>query len=120
MRTHAEIEPRAAYRSVEVKMRATTISKEVHKGSQSVTLTEVISVLVNGKKHKLRITIKSDAYRQQCYARVKRWTGSTWNEVHHILDMKTPEGLKHQRDVGEADFKDDRNELLRVAERVLA
>lgn len=102
-------------------MRATTISKEVYKGSQSLNLTEVVSVLIDGKKHKLRITIKSDSYRQQCFARIKRWTGSTWNEVHRILDMNTPEGLAYRRPTPTADaFKEDRNELLRVAERVLA
>lgn len=102
-------------------MRTTTISKEVHKGHQSLTLTEVVSVLIDKDKHKLRVTIKSDSYKQQCYARIKRWTGSAWNEVHHILEMKTPEGLCYRRpQPGPDAFKEDRNELLRVAERVLA
>lgn len=102
-------------------MRTTTISKEVYKGSQSLNLTEVVSVLIGKQKHKLKISIKSDSYRQQCYARIKRWTGSAWNEVHRILDMKTKEGLAYRRPTPQADaFKEDRNELLRVAERVLA
>ena len=102
-------------------MRVTTISAELYKGSQSLTLTEVVSLLINSKKHKLRVTIKSDSYRQQCYARVDRWTGSTWNKVHHVLDMKTKEGLSHKRPTPGADsFEADRRELLRVAERVLA
>jgi len=102
-------------------MRTTTISKEVYKGSQSLNFTEVVSVLIGSKKHKLRVTIKSDSYRQQCYARIKRWSGSAWQEIHRVLDMKTKEGLSYRRpQPGPEAFKEDRDELLRVAERVLA
>ncbi len=102
-------------------MQMTTISEEVHKGNQSLNLTEVISVVIDSEKHKLRVEIKSDSYKEQCFALIKRWTGSTWNEVHKILTMRTKVSLAYKRPTpGPEAFKDDRAELLRVAERVLA
>lgn len=100
-------------------MRATTISKEVSEGKQDVRYTEVMSLLIGRKKHKLRVKIRSDFYQEQCFARVERWSGSTWSVVHSIEAMKTKNGLHGLKKDGTA-FKEDRDELVRVAERVLA
>jgi hypothetical protein len=101
-------------------VRATTISKEVYKAGQELRYNEVLNTLIGSKKHKLRVRICSDSYRNQCSAKIERWSGSTWNTVHFIDDMKTPDGLAYRRSSGETDFKTDRDELLRVAERVLS
>jgi hypothetical protein len=100
-------------------MRTTTISKEVAEGSQDVRYTEVMSLLIGRKKHKLRVRIRSDFYKEQCFAYVERWSGAAWSKVHSLLDLKTRRGL-HGLNKGAAAFKTDRDELVRVAERVLA
>jgi len=100
-------------------MRVTTISKEVYNDQNSVWYTEVVSLLIDRKKHKLRIKIRSDFYREQCFARVERWSGSVWSKVHSILDMKTKQSLLGLNK-GAGAFKADRDELIRVAERVLS
>lgn len=101
-------------------MQVTTISAEVYKGGQDLKYNEVISLLVGVKKHKLRVSICSDSYRGQCYARIKRWSGSAWQLVHQIDDMKTGSKLAYRQPTpGPEVFEADRRELLRVAERVL-
>ena len=102
------------------KMRTTTISEEVYDDRNSVFYTEVLNLAAGQQKHKLRVKIRSDFYQEQCFAYVERWSGSTWNKVHTVLDMKTKVGLHGLRTTGPSSFKVDRDELLRVAERVLA
>lgn len=102
-------------------MRITTISAEVYKGGQDLKYNEVLSFVLGTKKHKLRVSICSDSYRGQCYARIKRWSGSTWQLVHSIDDMKTGSKLVyHNPTPGPEAFEADRKELIRVAERVLS
>jgi hypothetical protein len=99
------------------------ITKEIATGSQDVTFTEVLHY----GAYKLKVEIKSDSYKKQCYARVKRWSGNQWNLVHSINDMKTPTGLyahqkyrKQSAPGDESEFQLDRDELLRVAKEILS
>jgi hypothetical protein len=97
------------------------ISKEIYKRSQSVYYVEIRSVTIHRTKHKLRVHIKSNAYEDQSHSKVERWTGSTWSTVHSLGKRETPVSLYARRNpTEEANFKADRDELLRVAREILA
>ena len=96
------------------------ISVEVSTGTQSVGLQEVVVYNDN----KLRIQIKSDSHDFQSYARVDVWAGG-WTRVHSIPfnKMSTEKGLYYGRKINPRsakDFKADRDELVRVAIKVLS
>jgi hypothetical protein len=74
-------------------------------GQQSVTLLQLLSF----GKHKLRLTIKSDAYKFQSHARVEVMETSPaikWNVLVYRPhgDMKTPEGLCYHSGAGTRNF----------------
>ena len=74
--------------------------------------------------HKIRIKIKSDSYKFQSFAKVEKWDGDKWREVHsiHHGSMTTPAGLDswaRREGLAESHFKADRKELLRVAVAVI-
>ena len=90
------------------------VSESVNKSGQSVVYGEVLRV----DDHMLRFAIKSDAYDFQCYARVERWSGSEWKNVHsiHHASMQTAGSLAYlPRPATASAFATDRDELLRVA-----
>lgn len=105
-------------------LKTRTISEEIHKGRQDVNFTEVLVLNHNdrsgGAEHKLKISICSDSYKEQCHARVSRWDGTQWQLLHKIRSMATkPELAYVPATTTSDDFKADRKELLRVAEQIL-
>ncbi len=111
-----------------------TIKREIAKSAQDVNYQEILRV---GVKHddlwqnhsKIRISIRSNAYRDQCHARVSLWTGEEWKRIDHIDPgaMTTRDGMyvswddlsAYDDDAKAGFFKIDRAELLRVALEVI-
>jgi len=103
-------------------MKTKVISHAISKGRQDVLLTAILAVDEPGCLERLRITIRSDSYEQQCYARIHRWDGDQWQLLHYLQDRNTPNSLAYRRNddgIHPRHFEDDYNELLRVAEAVL-
>ena len=103
-------------------MEIDVLHAQVNRGSQSLNYLELVKL----DDHKLRIEIKSDTYRAQCYARVSRHDGTQWHHLHDIpsSSMSTPAQLIHKAQHNcpekmEDLFMEDRNELLRIAELIL-
>jgi hypothetical protein len=94
-----------------------TIDKQCCKRSQSL---DYVEVLVLGRD-RIRIEIRSDSYKEQCYARCKLWSGGQWQLIHNIMpqEMTTPSELVYKKTAAENDFLKDRTRLLNVAEQVL-
>jgi hypothetical protein len=71
-------------------------------------------------RHTIRLRLRSDSYREQCYAIAERWDGAAWREVWSIAPaaMATPKGLAyvHERDRAEIFTGDILALLARVAE----
>lgn len=91
------------------------------RGDQDVHFTELLSF----REEKLRIKIRSNAYKSQSTAVLEIWdpAGRQWNEVVrlHAPEMQTKEGLCYGPGVRTtADFISDRNVLLNRAMLVLA
>jgi hypothetical protein len=55
---------------------------------------------VDPGSHTIRLRLRSDSYRVQCYAIAERWDGDAWREVWSIAPaaMATPEGVAYLRD----------------------
>ena len=96
-----------------------TLNKEVGQGRQSAIYKETL----DHEGDKVRIEIKSDSYRFQCYARVSIFDGSKWNQIDsiHHSRMKTEDGLVYRPNVlpNEKDFKADRDRLVSLAKDIL-
>jgi len=98
-----------------------TISQDIGISAQSAVFTKVIAC----KGHKLRIRIESDSYAFQCSARIERWDGNAWREVHslHHSNMATETGLaykaRHLKGKDPAWFADDTATLINVAIDIL-
>ncbi|AFN39616.1 hypothetical protein MP1412_45 [Pseudomonas phage MP1412] len=69
------------------------LEETINQGRQDVTARRVLSL----GDFKVRLTIKSDSYKFQSFARAEVWNPATlsWNQVHsiHYAEMATPEGL---------------------------
>jgi hypothetical protein len=102
----------------------TTIACQVSRNSgHEVTLHEVVDIGVFGR---LKIVIHStdELNRSTSYAMVFRWSGSAWESVHDIVVplMKTrPANTveSYAKEISPVFFREDRDELLRVALAVL-
>lgn len=94
-----------------------TFSSGLSKTQQAVTYTELGTL----GAHKVRISIKSDAYEEQCYARIERFDGHRWQSVHTIApsNMITRTKLVYSRNVSEGDFAHDREALISSAAFIL-
>ncbi len=72
--------------------------------------------------HRLRVRIRSNSYAFQSWAHVEHWSAGAWVEVHSLIPttMKTTHGL-YVREGGadKSHFREDRDELLRVARHIL-
>lgn len=70
---------------------------------------------------KLKIEIKSDSYRRQCYAHAYALDGLEWKLIYSIpySEMKTPEGLYYQNNLNEALFFADRDQLRQKLNEIL-
>lgn len=100
-----------------------TIKKQISKVSQDLQLNEIIEL----NKHKLRISIKSDTYPFQCYAKIYVWSNfkEDWSLIDsiHPDSMATPSKLYYS---AKSDYKTsfnlfaaDRKKLIDVAKKVL-
>ena len=73
--------------------KAVILEETINEGRQDVTARRVLSL----GDFKVRLTIKSDSYQFQSFARAEVWNPATlsWNQVHsiHYAEMATPEGL---------------------------
>lgn len=99
-----------------------TITQSVAASGQSVKYLEVFTA-PSGVR--FQVSIKSDAYDIQSFARISRWDGDKWQLVHHIHHavMKTAPALVYlPNNTGEdaRHFQADREELVRVALAVTA
>jgi len=91
--------------------------------SQSISYREIYQL--NDKKIKLEI--KSDSYRNQCYARASVLKDDDWNIIYSIpySIMQTPEGLAYKNDyknkpaVAEGNFREDIQKLKHYIEKIL-
>jgi hypothetical protein len=98
-----------------------TIDRQVTHGSQDLTYVEVLML----RDHRLRVEIRSDAYEDQSYARIKRWDGNQWQFLHDLGRgvRKTPAKM-HYKDPAihgsqEAVFLKDRDTLVKLAGEIL-
>ena len=95
-----------------------TLEISLGKGYQDMIYKEIL----RWGEHKLRVRIKSDSYAFQSFARIERWNGERWYEVHHIhhSQMTTASGLIHQpKQVTKEDFAADRDLLIKRAGTIL-
>lgn len=100
-----------------------TIAQTISEGRQTVDLHEVVyAIHEDGRLQKLKFDISSDSYKFQCHARVHVWDNGTnqWNFVYAIpySRMSTPETMyawPQTKPKTFGYFKDDRDELRRVA-----
>lgn len=93
------------------------ISDRVWNGSQS-WYREVVETF---RDHKLRLTVRCNAYDMQSYGRVERWDGTAWHEVHSIPGEQLKSEISYVEKGVTADrFDNDMHELRRVAHAVLS
>jgi len=98
--------------------RLKVIDTQIAKGRQSVDFTQV----EEKGEHRLRISIKSDSYAFQCYARISRWNGTKWEQVHSIHHnlMTTQSGLTYKPNGTNHDnFVADARQLRKVAHKIV-
>ena len=102
-----------------------TLKKEISKGKQDLNFLELLQL----DDHKLRITIKSDSYRFQCYAKIYVWsdTNKEWSLIDsiHPDNMQTEDKLAYMsRDIDYKKsfnlFAKDRKSLIDIAKKILA
>lgn len=120
---------------------ATSGTVTVSYTGQDVIYLELLRLAANPEPttlpvHRLRIKIRSNAYRDQGYARIERWNGDAWQELY-TLDggtMQTEPGLYVKRNKSEraptlatetiwhvaaGTFKADRDTLVARAAEIL-
>ena len=107
------------------------VDQQMSRGGQDVTFKLLATFRLVGDDNKditrkFRFEIKSDSYRQQCYARVEVWskTSLCWNEVYRLRgeEMATPEGLHHKPFTMQNNpkaFDADLERLMKVVETVV-
>lgn len=98
------------------------IFKEIHHGNQSVDYTEIIELTEDNNVNKLKITVKSDSYEHQSYARIYLFKDGDWNFIERIgySQMKTQHQLKCvKEEITDKHFEADRNKLLVIAVKLL-
>lgn len=100
------------------------IDGDIHKGSQDLVLQEFY--WVGKEKIQIRITIRSDSYKKQCYARVHRYKDGEWFFLYHIPYslMKTEDGLCYGQESQRGNFQrawfeEDLNKLKVMTENLL-
>lgn len=109
------------------------LDTKISQGSQDYTLTNLYKAVIrksgNGITsewiHKLRVSVKSDSYNQQCHATCDVFSPeeNKWNRLCHVPfgKMGTSSGLSHYLDApNKGHFQLDVAELLRLAELILA
>ncbi len=100
-------------------MRGKIVSDRTYNHPQS-WFREVVAV-DGGERHgttSLRYTVRYNAYRFQSSARVERWSGDNWEEVHRIPgeELQGYDRVSYvSKTADPAHFEDDLYELDRVA-----
>ena len=81
----------------------------------------VYEEIVQGRNHTLRIEIRSNSFPFQCHAKIERWNGERWEQMLRWSDqqMHTKPSLSYNKHASQADFEEDRNELLNLALKIL-
>ena len=95
-----------------------SVEEEILKGQQSVIFKELLTY----GDHTLQISIKSDAYDFQSYAKLERWDGNKWQLVcsrHHSI-MNTPFKLYVSQLVTKRVFLLDRRSLINSMKLILS
>ena len=107
------------------------ISKSIAGKGQTTDYNEVIELVDpedSDRKFRCRVTIHTDSYVEQSRVRIQVWSEGElkWNLVHTIDPkvMKTEAKLGYTPDahagkLGHKHYQADRNELIRVAKKVL-
>jgi hypothetical protein len=89
-------------------------------GRQSVIYRETLVISnASHESHKLRVIIKSDCYDFQSSARIQRWDGDKWHDVHFIGGSAMSSRMSYETKPGQRHISKDRQELVRVAALVL-
>jgi len=98
------------------------IEQTINEGRQDVIARRILKL----GEFKVRLTVRSDAYRGQCYARAEVWNPSalSWNVVHnlHPEEMTTREGLwylPNKRGLSADNFIIDFNRLLDMTKKII-
>lgn len=95
-----------------------SIHLSITKGQNDAIYVELLGF----EQHRFRIQIRSNSYKDQCWAMIERHDGSRWQELWslHSSAMATEVGL-HYRDTGIAatNFRIDRSTLLARALDIL-
>ena len=104
-----------------------THSRELSAGSQDVDYVELGRIEKNGTEVKVKIDIRSNAYKFQCHAEAYVWShvDHTWNLAYSInpAAMATKEGLSYMprsKAPTVRDFQDDRDTLVRQVNFILS
>ena len=118
---------------IAAQQRMELLDSKISQGGQDYTLTQLYTAdyvytsraVKQTVTQRLRITIKSDSYLAQCFARIAIYSPEErkWNRFASIEHgvMQTEKGLcyKHKAPT-EYEFQNDVNELLRLADLILA
>lgn len=105
-------------------------NKLLHNAAKHVVHTDVTKLrddvhftqLLVVKDQRLRVEIRSNAYKEQSYSRVEFWNGSKWTEVWTLVgnNQTTMHGLVYKQNWDDvAQFMMDRNKLFVLACEVL-
>ena len=106
------------------KLKEQIIEKICYQSSgQSISYREIYKL--NDKK--IKLAIKSDSYRSQCYAKASVLKNDEWTDIYSIPYslMQTPEGLAYRNDYknnpenAEGIFKDDILKLKTNIEKII-
>lgn len=102
--------------------KANLLEEAINQGRQDVTARRILSL----GDFNVRLTIRSDSYQFQSFARAEVWSQATlsWNQVHstHYAEMATPEGLCHlpnEQGLKINNFILDFNRLLTMVQQIL-
>lgn len=61
-----------------------TINERIWNQSQSWHYERIFKFGCGGILHKLRTTIRHNACREQSWAKIERWDGNEWKQIHRI------------------------------------
>lgn len=102
--------------------KAVLLEETINQGRQDVTARRLLTL----GDFKVRLTIKSDSYKFQSFARAEVWNPATlsWNQVHsiHYAEMATPEGLcyyPNKQGLKINNFTLDFNRLLTMVKQII-
>lgn len=88
-------------------------------GSQDVIYTYIEEI----RKKRIKVVIRSDAYRHQCSANSYLWSGEKWELVASMRpsDMRTPASLVYTKDKSMVkwQFINDRDNLIQLSKVII-